>query len=123
MELYHGSNLSIPEPKVLTTRFYKDFGFGFYLSKHRPQAEKWARRKATQKGGQATISVYTLSDTCGYTYKRFNGMDDEWLDFIVLCCSGGTHPYDIVEGVMADDYIYDYVESYLSGTLFPASLL
>ena len=43
-------------------------------------------------------------------------MTDEWLDFVVDCRQGVTHQYDIVEGPMADDQIWDYVEDFIEGT-------
>lgn len=39
-------------------------------------------------------------------------MTEEWLDFVVNCRRGKMHTYDIVEGPMADDQIWDYVEDY-----------
>ena len=44
-------------------------------------------------------------------------MSDEWLDFIAKCRAGETHPYDIVEGPMADDTIWDYVNGFTSGQI------
>lgn len=44
-------------------------------------------------------------------------MTDEWLDFVALCRHGSTHPYDIVEGPMADDEVWDYVEAFLEGRI------
>ena len=44
-------------------------------------------------------------------------MSDEWLDFIADCRSGKEHSYDIVEGPMADDQIWDYVEDYVAGNI------
>ena len=44
-------------------------------------------------------------------------MTDEWLDFVVDCRQGVTHQYDIVEGPMADDQIWDYVEDYSNGII------
>lgn len=49
------------------------------------------------------------------TIKVFSEVNDEWLDFIARCRNGETHSYDIVEGPMADDTIYNYVERYLNG--------
>lgn len=37
-------------------------------------------------------------------------MTEEWLDFVVSCRRGIEHNYDIIEGPMADDTIWDYVE-------------
>ena len=42
-------------------------------------------------------------------------MTEEWLDFIVACRSGQSHDYDIVEGPMADDTIYNYVQNFIDG--------
>ena len=37
------------------------------------------------------------------------------MDFIVACRSGKSHDYDIVEGPMADDTIYNYVQGFIDG--------
>ena len=37
-------------------------------------------------------------------------MSDEWLDFVVSSRQGERHDYDIVEGLMADDTIWNYVD-------------
>ena len=44
-------------------------------------------------------------------------MTEEWLDFIISCRSGQAHQYDIVEGPMADDTIYNYLQNYLDGKI------
>jgi hypothetical protein len=44
-------------------------------------------------------------------------MCDAWLDFVVACRSGVLHDYDIVEGPMADDTIWDYVEDFIAGNI------
>ena len=41
-------------------------------------------------------------------------MTEEWLQFAVNCRFGLKHDYDIVEGPMADDTIWDYVENYMA---------
>ena len=38
-------------------------------------------------------------------------------DFIISCRSGQAHQYDIVEGPMADDTIYNYLQNYLDGKI------
>ena len=48
-------------------------------------------------------------------------MSDEWLDLIAQRRNGKTHNYDIVEGPMADDQIWDYVEDYMSGKISKAA--
>lgn len=39
-------------------------------------------------------------------------MTDEWLDFIADCRIGIVHNYDIVEGPMADDTIWNFVNDF-----------
>ena len=40
-------------------------------------------------------------------------MTEECLDFVVACRSGKAHKYDIVEGPMADDTIYNYIQNFI----------
>ena len=44
-------------------------------------------------------------------------MSDEWLDLIAQCRNGKTHNYDIVEGPMADDIVWNYVNDFLTGRI------
>lgn len=39
-------------------------------------------------------------------------MSGEWLDFVVSSRQGMRHDYDIVEGVMVDDTIWNYVDDF-----------
>lgn len=48
---------------------------------------------------------------------KFEKMSDEWLDFIAMCRSGKTHGYDIVEGPMANDTIWNYVNDFIAGNI------
>ncbi|MDP8032697.1 DUF3990 domain-containing protein [Pasteurella atlantica] len=38
MKLYHGSNIEVAEPKLLTNQRLLDFGSGFYLTSSLQQA-------------------------------------------------------------------------------------
>ena len=44
-------------------------------------------------------------------------MTDEWLDFVAKCRMGIEHNYDIVEGPMADDQIWNFVEGFIDGRI------
>lgn len=44
-------------------------------------------------------------------------MSNDWLDFIAKCRQGEIHNYDIVEGSMADDTIWNYVNDFLYGDI------
>lgn len=48
---------------------------------------------------------------------KFDSMTEEWLDFVIACRKGTEHEYDIVEGPMADDTIWDYIEDYIEGKI------
>ena len=111
--LYHGSNAAVKNPRVQSSGFNKDFGFGFYCTKMEKQAERWA----LTKHGQHIVSSYSYSPNSDLNVKIFPEMTDEWLDFVAACRSGLPHEYDIVEGPMADDTVWDYVEDYLSGSI------
>ncbi len=48
-------------------------------------------------------------------------MSEEWLAFVVSCRRGEEHEFDIVEGPMADDTIWDYIEDYVAGNISQAA--
>ena len=106
--VYHGSNVVVPEPKIMINGHYKDFGYGFYCTNFEKQAKRWALTKKKNH----IVNVYTYSENLDLNCKAFEKMSDEWLDFVVSSRRGITHTYDIVEGPMADDQIWDYVEDY-----------
>lgn len=113
MILYHGSNVEVPSPKVLTNGYYKDFGYGFYCTKIEKQAKKWALTKR----GNHVVNMYNYQENETLNICYFPKMTEEWLDFIVSCRRGIEHSYDIVEGPMADDTIWDYVEDFVRGQI------
>ena len=76
------------------------------------QAAKWCVRRSDT--GYVSIFEYQLNDKL--VYKKFTE-NDEWLDFISDCRNGVPHNYDIVEGPMADDQIWEFVDDYLSGNI------
>ena len=112
MEVYLGTNQIIKEPKIIVDKYTKDFGVGFYCTKLKTQAEKWARKFATP-----IVNIYEYSELGNLEVKVFDKMTDEWLDFIVSCRAGIPHSYDIVIGPMADDQVYNYVADYMAGII------
>ena len=46
MILYHGTTLEIKEPKIFRNEIGRDFGFAFYTTDIKEQAERWAVRRA-----------------------------------------------------------------------------
>lgn len=113
MGLYHGSNVEVQKPKILTNGFYKDFGYGFYCTHMQKQAERWALTKR----GNHIVNIYDYNEDNSLNILKFSEMTEEWLNFIVDCRSGKNHSYDIVEGPMADDTIWDYIEDFIRGNI------
>ena len=111
--LYHGSGEIVEYPEIRKTKYTKDFSWGFYCTNKYEQAYRWADRKE-QKG---VVNVYCYKENSELNILKFDMMTDEWLDFIAKCRSGYVHEYDIVEGPMADDTIWDFVNAYLNGRI------
>ena len=111
--LYHGSKEEVVYPEIRITRYTKDFSWGFYCTNSYQQAYRWADRRSAD----GIVNVYRYVENPDLKILRFPEMSDEWLDFIAKCRAGKTHPYDIVEGPMADDTIWDYVNGFTSGQI------
>lgn len=112
MEIYHGSYTKILSPQILKGPFTKDFGDGFYCTEIRKQAQKWAKRYDTP-----IVNIYEYQPNNHLKTLYFKEMTDEWLDFIVACCNGESHSFDIVIGAMANDQIYNYVADFMNGVI------
>lgn len=111
--IYHGSNAIVEHPDICIRGYEKDFGYGFYCTNFEKQAKKWALTKK----GKHIVNLYEFTGYDGCKTKIFKEMTEEWLDFIVDCRRGVRHGYDIVEGPMADDTIWNYVEDLVSGEI------
>lgn len=59
----------------------------------------------------------TYTESSGLDVLSFPEMSEEWLDFIVSCRRGSEHDHDIVEGPMADNRIWNYVEDFVAGEI------
>ena len=124
MEIYHGSNIAVAEPLVNAGRRNLDFGKGFYTTRLKSQAQKWAFLVASrkEKNPQGIISIFEFDEEClskqGYVYKNFPAYDIEWLEFVVSCREGKDETnYDIVERGVANDQVIDTVEDYEDGRI------
>lgn len=113
MTLYHASKEIVEFPEVRKTKYTKDFSWGFYCTNNYKQAVRWANRGV----GNPVVNIYTYKENKELNILRFNEMTDEWLDFIAQCRKGKLHRYDIVEGPMADDTVWNYVNDFLYGEI------
>jgi hypothetical protein len=116
MIIYHTSTLQIERPDILHSRQHLDFGAGFYTTILLEQATKYGDR-FLRRGEPAVLNTYSLDDDLdGYSHHLFNSYDEEWLDFVTACRKGQQHPtYDIIEGGIADDQVFNTVDLYFSG--------
>lgn len=112
MILYHASNEVVEYPYIKIYQYTKDFSWGFYCTVMHEQAVRWAKRRNGK-----IINLYEYKENSNLKIKKFDSMSDEWLDFIVDCRNGLTHDYDVVEGPMADDTIWNYLSDYIDGEI------
>ena len=115
--IYHGSNAVVQRPEILINGYYKDFGYGFYCTNIRKQAKRWA----LSKRGKSIINNYIYKRNSSLKICSFEEMTEEWLEFVVNCRRGREHEFDIVEGPMTDDQIWDYVEDFIAGNISRAA--
>ena len=113
MQIYYGSNVIVNQPKIITDGFYKDFGYGLYCKNIEKQAKRWALTKKNKH----VVNVYSYTENKNLNCLIFKEMSDEWLDFVVSSRQGIRHDYDIVEGPMADDTIWNYVDDFARGLI------
>lgn len=123
MKLYHGSFVSVSNPLTNVGRRELDFGVGFYITRLREQAERWARRVCVIRAVDTPLlSIYEFDESllpADVRRLQLERYDREWLDFITAS-RRGEEPwkgYDIIEGGVANDQVIDTVEDYYAGRI------
>ena len=117
MILYHGSNMVVEKPRLIEQNRFLDFGYGFYATTNKAQAENFAQKVVVRRGGTPIVNVYEIDDNMGselLKIKRFNAPDEEWLDF-VSAHRNGTYDgeqYDLIIGAVANDDVYRTLQVY-----------
>jgi len=127
MILYHGGTDIVEHPVVITGDQGRDFGFAFYLTDIREQAERWAVRRARYRNRMAVQRVPAI--VCEYQFdevamhdlavKRFPNPSLEWLDFVIANRSDLSfrHGFDIVVGKIANDRVGETVSYVVAGVM------
>ena len=118
MILYHGSVEEVQKPNISFSKNYLDFGRGFYLTTHKKQAEKWAKRKAARKKTSAIVSVFEVKERFeNFNTLEFKQENESWIDFVFECRKGSDEykKYDIIIGGVADDDVFRTLNLYFEG--------
>jgi hypothetical protein len=116
MILYHTSNVRVENPDTQHSREHLDFGTGFYTTVLLKQAIDYGER-FIRRGEPAILNIFELdNDLNKYNHHIFAAYDEEWLDFVSACRKGQPHPlFDIIEGGIADDQVFNTIDLYFSG--------
>ena len=124
MKLYHASAVIVKQPNLCYAREHLDFGKGFYLTSLYEQAQNYAMRFLLRHS-QAYINTYLLDEGLDdYKWKIFEQYDEEWLDYVSKCRKGMQDTdFDIVEGGIANDKVFNTIDLYFSGLMNKADAL
>lgn len=125
MIVYHGTTLEIQKPEIITSEIGRDFGFAFYTTDIKEQAERWAvrRSKLLSRKKKTTVSAIVNSYEWNNSNKlneiHFDDASMEWLEMVINCRSNinFTHDYDIVSGKIADDNVGETVSYVIQGIM------
>lgn len=129
MELYHGSAYNFNKIDLSKARKGKDFGTGFYLTKNKKQAIKWATRGSLKKRGLVYTYYFdeTFLDNNKLKIKKLTEYNKEWAEFLCKCrLENYNSEHDIVYDRMADSKfktLSNYIERYYFGQVSLEALL
>lgn len=111
--------MEVKKPKIIISDVGRDFGFAFYLTPIKEQAERWAKKKAKLNNvSNGVVSVFDWNeDIESLIFKEFKDQDNEWLDLVIECRRNINyqHGYDIVSGKIADDTIGETILFVIKG--------
>lgn len=123
MIVYHGSNVVVERPVLLTPKRTLDFGTGYYTTTNKNQAISFAHKVMLRNDSQTkAVSMYeidfvNMENTL--EVLKFNEPNGEWLDFVFSNRQGiySGKQYDVIIGAVADDTIYRVFSLYEAGLL------
>lgn len=116
MLVYHSSDQCFEAPDILHSRNALDFGKGFYVTRLKEQAEKYASR-FHRAGKEAFMHIFECTLDPNLKIKVFTSYDEDWLEFVCRCRKGEDvyREYDIIEGGVANDKVFQTVDLYMAG--------
>ncbi len=123
MLLYHGSNVTVSEPRLIPQNRFLDFGFGFYTTTNKSQAIAFADKVfKRRKTGSRVVSIYEFDEESAFaecSVLKFINPDESWLNFVMENRIGSykAENYDYIYGPVANDDVYTTFTLYTSGIL------
>ena len=123
MILYHGSNLTVSEPRLIVQNRFLDFGFGFYTTTNRVQAISFAKKVTNRRReGIPTVNIYEIDEEEAFkkcSVLRFDESNEAWLDFVAANRQGTYQgkQRDFIYGAVANDDVYRTITLYMTGVL------
>lgn len=117
MYLYHGSNVTVTNPKIINNKRALDFGNAFYLTTDIEQAKRWAKIITNRRGeGIPTVPVFKFEFNDELKILKFDTPNKEWLKLISANRKQKyyNNKYDIIIGPVANDNTMPVINLYLS---------
>ena len=122
MFIYHGSNMVVEKPEIISPNRGLDYGKGFYTTDSLTQAKSFATGIIKRRGGVPTLSIYEFDYKKAKTELNicvFEKADEAWLDFVYANRMNKYDGdiYDIIQGPVANDKVYRTLIFYEEGDL------
>ena len=118
--VYHGTCSEFEKINLNKSHNRRDFGKGFYTTILQSQSKEWAYRLSLrEKQNDYYVYEFLFEEVPALKVKRFDRLNDEWLEFIKKNRSKGglQHDYDVVIGPVADDNTMETVQLYMANIL------
>ena len=119
MLLYHGSNITVTEPRLISQTRGLDFGMGFYLTSNEEQARAFSGIVINRrKEGVPTVSIFEYDEIDAektLDIKVFTKPDANWLEFVGenrLKMYTGKQ-YDVIIGPVANDNVFFVIQAFI----------
>lgn len=130
IELYHGGELPVLAPQVVSPRANRplDFGFGFYATTSLDQAKRWVSIRIRQRvysRGFVSRFLFDAESAARLDVLRFSGPGEEWFDFVMANRHERNfhHDHDIVWGPVANDNVYETLTLFEDGIIGKAEAI
>ena len=120
LTVFHGTIKRFECVDLKKSHNRRDFGMGFYTTVLEKQAKEWAYRLSLrEKTSGYYVYQYNFSEEANLKIKRFDELNQEWLEFVRdnRSMGGLRHDYDVVIGPVADDNTMETIQLYISGIL------